>query len=575
VLAEAVLQLYPGTRVSIGPAIDSGFYYDFAFPDGVVINDEALAAIESAMKKIIKSGRTFTRTEISRADALQRFNELGERFKVELIEDLPANETITLYTQGDEAFVDLCRGPHVQNAKAIKAVKLMSSAGAYWRGDSTREQLTRIYGTAFARKEDLNAHLENLERAKKNDHRRLGTALELFSFHEESPGSAFWHPRGWTVWNAITDMWREYHNARGYREVRTPIMYNTDLWKTSGHWEFYKDGMYITEVEDRQFGIKPMNCPAHCLMVNEKRYSWRDLPLRINEQGLVHRNEPSGTLHGLMRVRQFTQDDAHIFCAPEQVQDEVIAVLDFVLDLYRLFGFQDYAMELSTRPAKSLGSDEMWEKAEAALAAALDTHGIAYKLNPGDGAFYGPKIDFHIRDSMQRTWQCGTVQLDFSMPEKFDLTYTGEDNSPHQMVMVHRALLGSMERFFGILLEHYEGEFPLWMAPVQATVIPVSSQHHEYARSVQATLAEHGIRADVDYRDETMGRKIREGEKLHTPVLLVVGDSEQQDGTVAIRRRGVDERRTVSTVEIATELAEEVSERRLHPQMLDRMAATL
>jgi threonyl-tRNA synthetase len=564
VLAEAVLQLYPGTRVSIGPAIDSGFYYDFAFPDGVVINDEALAAIESAMKKIIKSGRTFTRTEISRADALQRFNELGERFKVELIEDLPANETITLYTQGDEAFVDLCRGPHVQNAKAIKAVKLMSSAGAYWRGDSTREQLTRIYGTAFARKEDLNAHLENLERAKKNDHRRLGTALELFSFHEESPGSAFWHPRGWTVWNAITDMWREYHNARGYREVRTPIMYNTDLWKTSGHWEFYKDGMYITEVEDRQFGIKPMNCPAHCLMVNEKRYSWRDLPLRINEQGLVHRNEPSGTLHGLMRVRQFTQDDAHIFCREDQLIGEVAAFIDLLHSVYHDLGFDDYAVKLALRPEKRFGSEEMWDKSEEELRRAVmasnlpDTIKAGFEELPGEGAFYAPKLEFHLTDAIGRTWQVGTIQSDRVLPERLDASYVGEDGERHRPIMLHRAILGTFERFLGILIEHHAGRFPLWLAPVQVVVATIVSDADDYANALVAELQAAGIRAEADLRNEKINYKVREHSLAKVPVLMVVGRREAEEGTVAVRRLGEERQQFAAFGDVLEGLRDEV-----------------
>ncbi|MBC7643591.1 MAG: threonine--tRNA ligase, partial [Thermoleophilia bacterium] len=565
-MAEAVTALYPGTKVSIGPAIDNGFYYDFEFPDGVSITEADLATIEAKLKSIMKEGRSWSRTEVTRSDARERFKRLGEKFKVELIDALPDDETITLYTQGE--FVDLCRGPHVQETSKKWAVKLQSVAGAYWRGDSDREQLTRIYGTAFFKKDELATHLENLERAKKNDHRRLGTQLDLFSFHDISPGGPFWHPRGLSMWNALTDMWRGEHLARGYQEVKTPILYNPELWKKSGHWEAYRDNMFITQPkpgDDRQYSMKPMNCPAHCTILKTRRLSWRDLPVRMNEQGLVHRYEPGGVLHGLMRVRHITQDDGHIFCSMEQVLDEVSNALQFVLDLYKMFGFNDYTMELSTRPAKSIGSDEMWELAESMLAEALVRNGIEYKLNPGDGAFYGPKIDFHIHDSMNRTWQCGTIQLDFSMPspERFDLTYTGQDNEEHQLVMIHRALLGSMERFIGILIEHYGGEFPLWLAPMQATVITVSDRHEEYANQVAAQLREAGLRADVDARTESIGRKIRDNEQLHTPVLLVVGESELETGVLKVRRRAVAEQQSMTTSELAAELSAEVAERRL------------
>jgi threonyl-tRNA synthetase len=565
VMAEAVTKLWPGTKVTIGPAIENGFYYDFDFGPDVTITEDDLVKIEDEMRRLIKEGRAWDRWEVTREEALRHFGDLGEQYKVELIEDLPADVPITFYRQGE--FTDLCRGPHVQDAKVMKAIKLTSVAGAYWRGDAEREQLTRIYGTAFFSKEDLALYLERLELARKNDHRKLGQQLGLFSFHEEAPGSPFWKPRGYAMWNAITDMWREQHQARGYREVKTPILYTPELWKKSGHWDHYAEGMYVTKPDEsgRVFGLKPMNCPAHHLMVGEERHSWRDLPIRMNEQGLVHRAEPSGTLHGLMRVRHITQDDAHIFATPEQIFDEVTSVLQFVLDLYRLFGFNDYTMELSTRPAKSTGSDEMWAKAEGALADALDRNGIAYTINPGDGAFYGPKIDFHIRDSIGRSWQCGTCQLDFSMPEKFELTYTGEDNADHQMVVIHRALLGSMERFVGILIEHYGGEFPLWLAPVQATVIPVSEAQVEYAREVAQRLTEAGLRADADVRGEKLGRKVRDNEQLRTPVLLVVGAGEVEAGTATVRRRGVEEQRVVSIDDLVDELVVEDAERQLGP----------
>jgi threonyl-tRNA synthetase len=576
VMAEAVVKLWPGTKVTIGPAIENGFYYDFEFPDGVSLTDADLPAIEAEMQRMVKEGRAWERWEVTRPEALEHFSALGENYKVELIEGLPADEPITFYRQGE--FTDLCRGPHVQDAKPMKAIKLMSVAGAYWRGNAANPMLTRIYGTAFFDKKDLKQHLENLERARANDHRKLGTKLDLFSFNEISPGSPFWHPRGLVMWNALTDMWREEHRTRGYQEVKTPILYKPDLWHRSGHWEAYKENMFLTVPDDdgHQYGMKPMTCPAHALILKTRRLSWRDLPVRMNEQGLVHRFEASGVLHGLMRVRHITQDDAHIFCAQEQILDEVTGVLNFVLDLYRMFGFEDYSMELSTRPEKSIGSAELWERAEGALAEALVRNGIEYTVNPGDGAFYGPKIDFHVRDSMGRTWQCGTIQLDFNMPlpERFDLTYTGEDNADHQLVMVHRALLGSMERFIGILLEHYGGEFPLWMAPVQASVIPVSDEKHgEYAQTVAEQLVAAGLRADADLRKESVGRKIRDNERLHTPALLVVGDSEAQAGTVTMRRRGASEEQvTISVPDLAALFAVEVAERGLGPAIEGRAA---
>jgi threonyl-tRNA synthetase len=461
----------------------------------------------------------------------------------------------------------------VQDAKGMKAVKLTSTAGAFWRGDSARPQLTRIYGTAFFSKEDLATHLANLERAKQNDHRLLGTKLDLFSFDPISPGSPFWHPRGLDIWNAITDMWREEHVDRGYREVKTPILYRPELYEKSGHWEAYRENMFLTEedADGHCFGMKPMNCPSHATILKTRRLSWRDLPVRMNEQGLVHRFEASGVLHGLMRVRHITQDDAHIFCAPEQVLDEVTGVLQFVLDLYRLFGFDDYTMELSTRPAKSIGTDDMWTRAEAALAEALVRNDIEYRVNPGDGAFYGPKIDFHVHDSMGRSWQCGTIQLDFNMPspERFDLTYTGEDNAEHQLVMIHRALLGSMERFIGILLEHYGGEFPLWLAPEQVRVLPVADRHNDFAREVVAELRRHRLRADVDERTESVGRKVRDAGMQRTPVVLVVGDAEAAGRQVTVNRRGEEGKPTVNLDELVQSLVQEVAERKLSDHVRD------
>ncbi|MCW2923957.1 MAG: threonyl-tRNA synthetase [Thermoleophilia bacterium] len=575
VLAEAVVARYPGTKVTIGPAIEAGFYYDFDFPEGTVINDEALAQLEKDMKHLVKQGRKWDRWEVTRDEALEHFRSAGEQYKVELIEGLPADEPITFYRQGE--FTDLCRGPHVQDAKGMKAIKLTSTAGAYWRGDSTREQLTRIYGTAFFSKEDLATHLANLERAKLNDHRLLGTKLDLFSFDPVSPGSPFWHPRGLNIWNAITEMWREEHGRRGYQEVKTPILYKPELWKKSGHWDAYKDGMFFTELDEdgHQFGLKPMNCPAHATLIKTRRLSYRDLPVRMNEQGLVHRFEASGVLHGLMRVRHITQDDAHIFCAPDQVLDEVTSTLAFVRDLMQLFGFDDYTMELSTRPDKAIGDDALWEKAEAALAEALVRNDLPYTLNPGDGAFYGPKIDFHVRDSMGRTWQCGTIQLDYNMaqPERFDITYAGEDNEEHEVVVIHRALLGSMERFIGILLEHYGGEFPLWMAPEQVRVLPVADRHNDYAREVVAALRERRLRAELDDRTESVGRKVRDAGMQRTPIVLVVGDAEAEGRTVTVNRRGDDAKPTISLDELVEQVSTEVAERRLSDHVAQALRA--
>lgn len=564
-LAEAVVARYPGTKVTIGPSIEQGFYYDFAFPEGVTVNDEALAELEADMKRLVKQGRSWERREVSRDEALAYFRERGERFKVELIEALPEDEPITFYTQGE--FTDLCRGPHLQDTKPMKAIKLTSTAGAYWRGDSEREQLTRIYGTAFFSKEDLATHLANIERAKQNDHRLLGTKLDLFSFDPISPGSPFWHAKGMALFNAITEMWREQHVERGYGEVRTPILYRPELWKRSGHWDAYHENMFLTapDEEGHQFGMKPMNCPAHATIIKTRKLSYRDLPVRMNEQGLVHRFEASGVLHGLMRVRHITQDDAHIFCAPEQVLDEVSGVLGFVRDLMALFGFDDYTMELSTRPEKKIGDDELWDQAEAALAEALVRNDLPYVVNPGDGAFYGPKIDFHVRDSMGRSWQCGTIQLDYNMPspERFDLSYTGEDNEEHQLVMIHRALLGSMERFIGILLEHYGGEFPLWLAPEQVRVLPVADRHVDHARDVVDALRRERVRAEVDERTESVGRKVRDAGMQRTPVIAVVGDAEVDARTVTVNRRGVDDKRSMSVDELVADVTREIEERRL------------
>jgi threonyl-tRNA synthetase len=556
VLAAAVTELYPGVKISIGPAIENGFYYDFEFPDGVSISDADFPAIEAKMRDHVKAAEPFVREDVPVAAARERFVAEGQDYKVELIDDLVAGEgveTVSLYTNGP--FTDLCRGPHARSTETVKAFALQSVAGSYWRGDSNRTMLTRIYGTAFLSKEDLAAHLEQLELARARDHRRLGRELGLFMFSDLSPGTAFWKPAGTAIWNALTDLWRTENVARGYREVRTPILYDVELWQQSGHWEKYKDNMYFTDVDDRPMGLKPMNCPAHIQIYKDERHSYRDLPVRYSEAGLVHRHEASGVLHGLLRVRAFTQDDAHIFCTDEQVEAEVVQCLRFGFDLYKLFGLEP-RLELSTRPETRIGSDEMWDRAEAALTGALDAEGLRYELNPGDGAFYGPKIDLHMTDSIGRSWQLGTVQLDYSMPERFDLHYTGADNADHRPVMIHRALLGSFERFIGIMIEHYAGELPLWLAPVQAIVLPIADRLNEAGEAAAEKLRAAGVRVELDGRSESVGRKIREAELRKIPYMLVLGEREAADGTVSVREHGGGDRGAVPISELAAELGE-------------------
>ena len=561
VLAAAVLDLYPGTRISIGPPIEDGFYYDFEFPAGVSVSEHDFPAIEERMRAHVKADEPFVREDVRAGAALERFLAEDQPYKVELIEDLVKNqgvETVSLYTNGP--FTDLCRGPHAPSTGRIKAFKLLSIAGAYWRGDAKRQMLTRIYGTAFHSAKDLAAHLERLEQARARDHRKLGRELDLFMFSELSPGSAFWLPNGMVIWNGLTGLWRDENAARGYREVKTPIIYDADLFKASGHWDVYRENMYFTEVEGRLMGLKPMNCPAHIQLFNNERRSYRDLPVRYSEAGLVHRHEPSGTLHGLLRVRHITQDDAHIFCTEDQIADEVNRCLDFGYAIYDAFGFEP-RLELSTRPEKRIGAEEMWDKAEAALEDALERRGVEYELNPGDGAFYGPKIDLHMTDTIGRSWQLGTVQLDYVMPERFALTYTGADNADHRPVMIHRALMGSFERFIGILIEHYAGEFPLWLAPLQAIVLPVADRHNAYAEEVAARLAGAGLRARVDDRSESVGRKIRDAELGKVPYMLVVGDREAEAGAAALRRHTEGDLGTVPVEEIVERLAGEVAAR--------------
>jgi threonyl-tRNA synthetase len=561
VLAAAVMDLYPGVKISIGPPIENGFYYDFEFPEGVTISDADFGRIEQEMRKHVNADERFQREDVTVAEALERFRAEGQDYKVELIEDLVRNEgveTVSLYTNGP--FTDLCRGPHGPGTKRIKAFKLQSVAGAYWRGDASRTMLTRIYGTAFFSKEDLKLHLERLEQAKARDHRKLGRELDLFMFSELSPGSPFWQPAGMAIYNELSKLWRTENVRRGYREVKTPILYDVDLFKQSGHWDTYRENMYFTDVEDRPMGLKPMNCPAHIQLFKNERRSYRDLPIRYSEQGLVHRHEPSGTLHGLMRVRHITQDDAHIFCTEEQVRQEVIDALDFGFFLYDLFGFEP-RLELSTRPDKRVGTDAMWDRAEAALEGALDERGLSYEVNPGDGAFYGPKIDLHMTDSIGRSWQLGTVQLDYSMPDRFDLAYVGADDDEHAPVMIHRALLGSFERFIGILIEHYAGEFPVWLTPVQAIVLPIADRHLDAARSILQTLTEAGLRAEVDERTESVGRKIRDAELRKIPYMLVIGDREAEDASVAVREHGGRDAGSMPVADFVARLCEQTAAR--------------
>lgn len=543
VMATAVCELYPGTKVSIGPPIANGFYYDFEFPDGVTVTDADFEAIEAKMAEHIAADETFERTDIPVTDALERFRAEDQPYKVELIEDLIDDEgveTVSLYRNGP--FTDLCRGPHAPSTGRIEAIKLNSVAGAYWRGDETRQMLTRIYGTAFFSKKDLKAHLERIEEAKARDHRRLGPQLDLFMLREESPGMPFWLPQGTVLLKLIRAEVDAQLARRGYVEIKTPEVMDVELWHRSGHYDNYRENMYFAEPsdrdrdeEDRRFALKPMNCPGACLVFDSSRHSYRDLPLRLAEYGNVSRYEREGVLHGLLRVRAFTQDDAHVYCTPEQIEQEVIDVCEAIDELYARFGFEDVTVELSTRPPKSIGTDEQWEVAERALAKALDDQGREYELNPGDGAFYGPKIDFHVTDALGRSWQLGTCQLDFMMPDRFELTYQGADNASHRPVMIHRALLGSMERFAGILIEHHAGRFPDWLAPTQAIVLPVADRHVEAAEAMLAELAAGGVRARVDGRSESVGKKIRDAEMAKIPYMLVLGDREVEQGGAAVR----------------------------------------
>ena len=533
VMAQAIKRIWPETKLAIGPSIADGFYYDIDRDEPVTSDD--LTKIEAEMKKIIKEALPLERFELPRAEAIALMKEKNEPYKVELIEDLPEDSIISFYKQGE--FTDLCAGPHLMNTKEVgKAFKLMSIAGAYWRGSEKNKMLTRIYATAFAKKEDLDAYVTMMEEAKKRDHRKLGKELGLFMMNDAGPGFPFFLPKGMILKNTLLDYWREIHKKAGYVEISTPIILNRSLWETSGHWDHYKNNMYTTVIDGEDYAIKPMNCPGGVLVYASEPRSYRDLPLRMGELGIVHRHEKSGQLHGLMRVRCFTQDDAHIFMTPEQIRDEIKNVAGLINQVYSLFGFK-YHVELSTRPEDSMGSDEDWELATSSLQGALDDLGLDYVINEGDGAFYGPKIDFHLVDAIGRTWQCGTIQLDFQLPQRFELEYIGADGEKHRPIMIHRVCFGSIERFIGILIEHFAGAFPTWLAPVQVKVLPISEKYEEYAKSVKEALDAADIRAEIDLRSEKIGYKIREAQGQKIPYMLVVGQKEQADGTVAVRSR--------------------------------------
>ena len=555
-LAQAVKRLYPEVKLAIGPAIDTGFYYDFEAD--FTFTPEMLEKIEAEIKKIIKENHKLERFELSREEAIKLMKEKKEDYKVELIEDLPEGEVISFYKQGD--FTDLCAGPHVPSTGKVKSVKLLSLAGAYWRGDENNKMLQRIYGTAFTKKSELDEYLNMLEEAKKRDHRKLGKELDLFSIHEEGPGFPFFHPKGMIVRNILESFWREEHTKAGYQEIRTPLILNDALWHQSGHWDHYKENMYFTNIDDGDYAIKPMNCPGGILVYKNSMHSYRDLPLRLSELGIVHRHELSGALHGLMRVRCFTQDDAHLYMTKEQIKEEVVGIIKLIDKFYKLFGFE-YFVELSTRPEDSMGSDEDWEIATNGLREALDSIGKEYRVNEGDGAFYGPKIDFHLKDCIGRTWQCGTIQLDFQMPERFDLSYIGADGEKHRPVMVHRTIYGSVERFIGILIEQYAGAFPTWLAPVQVKLMNITDTQYDYLKKVEETLKENNIRVEIDTRNEKIGYKIREAQLQKVPYMLILGDKEVEAGKVAVRSRKDGDLGAISLEEFIEKIKNEIKDK--------------
>ena len=533
-LAQATQMLYPDAQVTIGPVINDGFFYDFAYKDG--FSEDDLAKIEKNMKKLVKQSLKIERSEMGRDEAVEFFKAKGEHYKAEIIQSIPADQTLSLYKQGD--FIDLCRGPHVPSTSRLKAFKLMKLAGAYWRGDSNNEMLQRVYGTAWATKEDLDAHLHRLEEAEKRDHRKIGKTQDLFHMQEEAPGMVFWHEKGWTLYQIVEQYMRSVFRDNNYKEVHTPQLIDRTLWEKSGHWDKFGDAMFTTNSENRDYAVKPMNCPAHIQIFNQGLKSYRDLPLRLAEFGSCHRNEPSGTLHGIMRVRNFVQDDGHIFVTADQIQSEVSEFIDLTFNVYKHFGFDNVDIKLSTRPEKRVGSDEVWDRAEAALAEALDAKGINWELQEGEGAFYGPKIEFVLKDCLDREWQCGTLQVDFSMPERLDATYIAEDNSKQTPVMLHRAIVGSLERFVGILIEHYEGAFPSWLAPIQAVVLNISEKQLDFVKDVNKKLKKQGLRVISDLRNEKIGFKIREHSMQRYPYILVVGKREMENNEISVRKRG-------------------------------------
>ena len=556
VLAQAVKTIFPTCKLAIGPVIENGFYYDFDFNTPITQDD--FAKIEAEMAKIIKANSPITRFELPRDEAVKLMSEYSEKYKVELIEDLPEDSVISFYKQG--SFTDLCRGPHLPSTGKIKAFKLVSIAGAYWRGNEKNKMLTRIYGVAFAKKDEMQAYFEMLEEAKKRDHIKLGKELKLFALMNEGKGFPFFLPNGMVLKNILVDYWRELHRKEGYVEIQTPIILTRTLWENSGHWEHYKDNMYTTKIDGEDCAVKPMNCPGGMLVYKLWPHSYKDLPIRMGEMGLVHRHEKSGQLHGLFRVRCFTQDDAHIFMLPEQITDEIKGVVRLTNKIYKQFGFK-YKVELSTRPEDSMGTEEEWNMATDALRKALDELGLEYEINEGDGAFYGPKIDFHLQDSIGRTWQCGTIQLDFQMPQRFELEYTGEDGAKHRPIMIHRAIFGSIERFIGILIEHYAGKFPVWLAPDQVKVLSITDRTKDYAESVCAMLKERGVRAELDTRNEKIGYKIREAKLEKVPYVIVVGDKEAEEGTVNVNKRGVEEKLILSKEAFADLVVKEDAEK--------------
>ena len=554
VMALAIKRLWPETKFAIGPSIDAGFYYDLDLEHRFTPED--LEHIEKEMKKIVKEGLAMEKRIVSKQEAMDFFKD--QPYKIDLIEHLPDDETISIYKLGD--FEDLCRGPHMADVKKIGAIKLLSVAGAYWRGDEKNKMLQRIYGITFEKKKQLDEYLDRLEEAKKRDHRKLGQEMKLFSMHEEGPGFPFFHPRGMVLRNILESFWREEHEREGYGEIRTPIILNESLWRQSGHWDHYKENMYFTKIDGEDYAIKPMNCPGAILIYRTDLHSYRDFPIRLAEMGLVHRHELSGALHGLFRVRSFTQDDAHIFCLPDQIEDEVSGVIRLANHIYEVFGFK-YKIELSTRPDDFMGTIEEWDRATESLKRALEANGLEYEINEGDGAFYGPKIDYHLEDAIGKTWQCGTIQLDFQMPERFDITYVDRDNEKKRPVMIHRALLGSMERFMGSLIEHYAGKFPLWLAPLQVKLLPISDKYVDYAKSVAGELKEHGIRVEVDEREEKIGYKVRAAQLEKIPLALVVGEKEAESHTVSVRKLGGEDLGVMSVDEIIEMIETKVKER--------------